>query len=62
MNRDELFTIFSDLLDKITVVKGYLQLNYERKKVDYSLLALQQINDLEVSIQQILVDLKKQAE
>ncbi len=46
-NKDDILNICSDLFDRITVVKGYLELNNERKKVDYSLVILQEINDFE---------------
>jgi len=58
MNNDVL-DICSDLLDKITVIKGYLKLNTERKKVDYSPVLLQEINEIELLVNQIVDIIKK---
>ena len=44
----------SDLLDKITVVKGYLNLNMERKNVDYTILLLQEVESLELRISKMI--------
>jgi len=59
MNSDDILNVCSDLLDKITVIKGYLQLNTERKKVDYSLLLLQEINEIQMLICKMIDSIKK---
>lgn len=47
----------SVIFDKLTIVKGYLQLNNARKKVDYSMLILQQINEIESILKKIVDDI-----
>ncbi|OPY57172.1 MAG: hypothetical protein A4E55_01829 [Pelotomaculum sp. PtaU1.Bin035] len=59
MYDDEINNICSTLLDRITVAKGYLQLSTERKKVDYSLLLLQEISEIESLVCNIIGILKK---
>lgn len=50
--------VCSDLFDRLTVVKGFIQLNNESKskKIDYSLLISQEINNFERLLRD-LVDL-----
>jgi len=47
--------ICSDLFDKLTVVKGFMQLSHEnkRKKVDYSLIVVQEVNNIELSLRSL---------
>ncbi|MDF9407858.1 MAG: hypothetical protein A4E52_00622 [Pelotomaculum sp. PtaB.Bin013] len=59
MDNEEILNTCSDLLDKLTVVKGYLQLSTERKKVDYSLLLLQEINEIQILVYKMIDTLKK---
>ncbi len=59
MDKNEMLNACSDLLDKITVIKGYLQLNTECKKVDYSLLLLQEINEIQMLVYKMIDGLKK---
>lgn len=59
MKNENIVDLCSDLLDKITVIKGYLQLNTERKKVDYSLLLLQKINEMEVLVCKMIDSMKR---
>lgn len=44
-----LLDICSDLFDRLTAVKGFIELNNRNKskKIDYSFLILQEINDFE---------------
>jgi len=58
MRREEILDICSDLLDRITVAKGHLQLQSERKKVDYSLLILSDLDKVE-DLVNCIVDLCK---
>ena len=46
--------ICSEMFDKITVIKGYLLLNIERKKVDYSPLILRKVGEMEVLVRKII--------
>lgn len=59
MDKEEILNNCSDLLDKLTVIKGYLQLSTERKKVDYSLLLLQEINEIQILVYKMIDTLKK---
>lgn len=59
MKNGDILNICSDLLDQITVIKGYLQLSTERKKVDYSLLVWQKINEIQLLVYNIIDSLRK---
>ncbi|MFA4884380.1 MAG: histidine kinase [Desulfotomaculaceae bacterium] len=54
MDKNIMLDFCSDLLDKITVVKGYLNLNMERKNVDYTILLLQEVESLELRINKMI--------
>ncbi len=54
MLKDNLLNICSNMIDKITVMKGYLQIKNNRKNVDYSLLVSKDIEELELMIYEII--------
>jgi len=54
LDKNIMLDFCSDLLDKITVVKGYLNLNMERKNVDYTILLLQEVESLELRINKMI--------
>ena len=54
MDKNVMLDFCSDLLDKVTVVKGYLNLNMERKNVDYTILLLQEVESLELRINKMI--------
>lgn len=58
---EEILNICSELFDRLAIVKGYLELSIERKKIDYSLLLLNEINDIEFLVRKI-VDVAKKNE
>jgi len=47
MHNEDVINICQALYDKLSVIKGYLKLNSERKKVDYSIILLQELNEVE---------------
>ncbi|OPX86491.1 MAG: hypothetical protein A4E53_02924 [Pelotomaculum sp. PtaB.Bin104] len=47
MHNKNMLYLCSQLLDKITVINGYLRLNMERKNVDYSFFIFQALKELE---------------
>ena len=49
-----IFGICSELMDKITITRGYLQLNIERQKVDYSPILLKGIDDIHADVIKII--------
>lgn len=54
----QILNICSELFDRITIIKGYLILGIERKKIDYSLILLQEIDEVEILVRKI-VDIVK---
>jgi len=54
LDKNVMLDFCSDLLDKVTVVKGYLNLNMERKNVDYTILLLQEVESLELRINKMI--------
>jgi hypothetical protein len=57
MHKEELLDICSILLDKITVIKGYVQLKLESKNIDY-LLLIQEIDEIEIMVKRIVDTIK----
>ncbi len=51
--------ICGELFDRLTIVKGYLMLNIERKKVDYTPLIIREVNAMEELIRLLVDTLKK---
>lgn len=51
----------SEMFDKITIIKGFFELQNHHKNVDYSLAILKELSELESSVSKI-VDIIKQAE
>ena len=51
--------ICGELFDRLTIIKGYLLLNIERKKVDYTPIILREVDAMEGLIRLIIDDLKK---
>lgn len=47
MHNNDILDLCSQLLDKVTVISGYLRLNMERKNVDYSFFIFQALKELE---------------
>lgn len=56
---NEILDICSELFDRITLIKGYLTLGIEQKKIDYSLILLQEIDEIDILVRKI-VDIVKQ--
>jgi len=55
MHNEDVVNICRALYDRLSVIKGYLILNNERKKVDYSIILLQELNEIE-SLLDLIVD------
>lgn len=47
MSKQSLQNFFGELYDKLTVMKGFLQLETERNNVDYSLILLHELEEFE---------------
>jgi hypothetical protein len=54
LTNNDLLEICSGLLDRLTVIKGFLNLNIERTNVDYSLMVLKEIEALELIINDLV--------
>lgn len=48
----------SELFDRLTIIRGYLRLNTEKKNIDYSLTILYELNQIE-KITKEIVDVVK---
>jgi len=58
---EKILNICSKLFDKLTVLKGYLILGKEHKKIDYSLILINEVNEIDALICEI-VDTVKNSE
>lgn len=60
MNKNvQILDCCSNLIDRITIIKGYLQLGFKRKNIDYSILLLQETYEIETLVREIVDVLKK---
>lgn len=59
MGSKELLNICADLLDHITVVKVYIKLSKEHKKIDYSLIMSQHMIEIERLVNNLIDTIKK---
>ena len=50
MLKTEFLEYCSSFLDRLTIIKGYLEMNIEDKKADYSLIILKEVCDMETDI------------
>ncbi len=57
---EKILNICSKLFDKLTVLKGYLILGKEHKKIDYSLIIINEINEIDSLICEIVDTVKEQ--
>ncbi len=47
MSRDQIFRICDNLIDQLTVLKGFIQLDKLDNKIDYSIVILNEVDNLE---------------
>lgn len=47
MNKDQIFSICDNLIDQLTVLKGFVQLDKMNNKIDHSLVILTEIDNME---------------
>jgi hypothetical protein len=55
---EKILNICSKLFDKLTILKGYLILAKEHKKIDYSLILINEINEIDSLIREIVDTVK----
>ncbi|HBC92230.1 MAG TPA: histidine kinase [Pelotomaculum sp.] len=55
---EKILNICSRLFDKLTILKGYLILAKEHKKIDYSLILINEINEIDSLIREIVDTVK----
>ncbi|TEB06127.1 hypothetical protein Psch_03169 [Pelotomaculum schinkii] len=55
---EKILNICSKLFDKLTILKGYLILGKEHKKIDYSLILINEINEIDSLICEIVDTVK----
>ena len=54
MSNEHILNICDNLIDQLTVLKGFVQLNIMNKKVDHSIILLQEMNNLENLIEELV--------
>ncbi|OPX81239.1 MAG: hypothetical protein A4E52_02234 [Pelotomaculum sp. PtaB.Bin013] len=54
MDNDEILNICYELFDSIIIIKGYIKLNIRNKKVNYSIILIQEIKIIETLVRKIL--------
>lgn len=59
MQKSIIENICSDMFDRLTIIKGYLLLNTERKRVDYTPLILREVHEMEGLVRDVIDILKK---
>jgi hypothetical protein len=54
MSKEEIVKICDNLIDQLTVLKGFIQLNKLNNKIDHSIIIFQQIEVLEKIINELV--------
>ncbi|WP_407311494.1 hypothetical protein [Desulfosporosinus sp. SB140] len=54
MNREQVLLICENLIDQVTALKGFIQLNHSNKKIDQSFNLLQEIDNLEKVVKELI--------
>jgi len=57
MNKEHIFNICDNLNDQLTVLKGFIQLSKMNNKIDHSIFILQEVDNLERTINKLVKQL-----
>lgn len=56
---EKLLELCNELFDRLTLIKGYLKLNTERKNIDYTITILNEVNQIERLTREIIDSIKE---
>ncbi|AFQ43903.1 MULTISPECIES: hypothetical protein [Desulfosporosinus] len=54
MNKDQIVSICDNLIDHLTVLKGFVELGKLNNKVNHSLVILDEINSMEIMVTELV--------
>ena len=54
MSKEQIFNLCDSLIDQLTVLKGFIQLNKMNNKIDHSIIILQEVDNLEKIINELV--------
>lgn len=54
MNKEQIFNICDSLIDQLTVLKGFIQLDRNNNKIDHSIIIFQEVENLERTITELV--------
>ncbi len=54
MSKEQIFNICSTLIDQLTVLKGFIQMDNINKKIDHSFILLKEVDNLEKIIEDLV--------
>jgi hypothetical protein len=57
MNKEHILNICDNLNDQLTVLKGFIQLSKMNNKIDHSIFILQEVDNLERTINKLIKQL-----
>lgn len=60
MNKEQILTICDNLIDQLTVLKGFMQLNNNNRKADHSIILLREMDNIEKAIRELVDELMTQ--
>ncbi len=58
MSKEQISKICDRLIDQLTVLKGFIQLNNKNKKIDHSIILLQEMDNLKKIIEELVKQLR----
>ncbi|SPF53688.1 conserved hypothetical protein [Candidatus Desulfosporosinus infrequens] len=53
MNKEQISNICDSLIDQLTILKGFIQLNKMNNKIDHSIIVFQEVEILEKMIREL---------
>lgn len=54
MDKEQIFNICDNLIDQLTVLKGFIQMDKMNNKIDHSIVILQEVDNLERMINELV--------
>ncbi|EGW40644.1 hypothetical protein DOT_1391 [Desulfosporosinus sp. OT] len=54
MSKEQILSICNNLIDQLTVLKGFIQLDRMNNKIDHSLIILKEMDNMELIVNELI--------
>ncbi|ODA39408.1 hypothetical protein DSBG_3793 [Desulfosporosinus sp. BG] len=54
MSKEQILSICNNLIDQLTVLKGFIQLDRMNNKIDHSLIILKEMDNMELIVNELM--------